>query len=108
MMVLLQRLHRQSFGLDRTHRPDACFNPTDGGEDRNAAFNSGTANFDFVLPWSLAARRIDDQVYFVVLDHVDDVRSTFAQLEKPMYSQTCRSKRRSGSAGGVDGKPDFD
>src|ERR1700738_148151 len=53
-MVLLQGLYGQSLGFDRTHCPDACFNPTDCGEDRNTALDSGASNFDFVLSWSLA------------------------------------------------------
>ena len=84
MMVLLQRLHRQSFGLDRTHRPDACFNPTDGGKDWNTPLDRRAANFNFVFPRSFAAWRIDDQIDLVVLDHIDDVRPAFVQLEKPM------------------------
>src|SRR5260370_39847416 len=72
-MVLLQGLYGQSLGFDRTHCPDACFNPTDCGEDRNTALDSGASNFDFVLSWSLAARRIDDEINLVVLNHVDDV-----------------------------------
>lgn len=104
-MVLLQGLYGQSLGFDGTHCPDACFNPTDCGEDRNTALDSGASNFDFVLSWSLAARRIDDEINLVVLNHVDDVRSSFAQLEKPIHGQTGRSKRCCGSACGVDGKP---
>ena len=87
-MVLLQGLYGHSLGLDGPHCPDARFNTTDSGEDRNAALDSSAANFDFVLPWSCAARRIDDETNLVILYHVDDVRSTFAQLEKPIHGQT--------------------
>lgn len=114
-MVLLQRFYGYSLALDGTHCPDACFHTTDGGEDRNAAFDSGAANFDFIFPWSFTARRIDDEINLVILDHVDDVRSSFVQLEKAMDSQPSRNKRRSSSAGGIDGEskvneffPEFD
>ena len=53
-MVFLEGLYRQSLGLDGTNCPDACFYATDCGEDRDTAPNGGAANFDFVLPWSLA------------------------------------------------------
>ena len=99
-MVLLQGLYGHSFGLDGTHCPDARFNTTDSGEDRNAALDSSAANFDFVLSWSLTARRIDNEANLVVLDHVNDVRTSFAQLEKPIHGQTGRDKRSSGTAGG--------
>ena len=84
MMVLLQRLHCQSFSLDRTHRPDACFNPTDGGQDWNTPLDRRAPNFNFVFPRSFATWRIDDKSDLVVLDHIDDVRPAFVQLEKPM------------------------
>ena len=84
-MVLLQGLYGHSFGLDGTHCPDARFNTTDSGEDRNAALDSGAANFDFVLPWGRTAGRIDDERDFVVLDHVNDVRAPFTQFEKSIH-----------------------
>jgi len=84
MMVLLQRLYRQSFGLDRTHRPDTCFNPTDGGQDGNTPLDRRAANLNFVFPRGFAARGVDDESDLVVLDHIDDVRPAFAQLEKSM------------------------
>src|SRR5580704_3215487 len=104
-MVLLEGLYGQSLGLDGTHGPDARFNTADRGEDRNATLNSGAANFDFVFSWSLAARGIDDEANLVVLDHIDDVRPSFAQLEKPMHGQTGRSERGSGSTCRIDSEP---
>jgi hypothetical protein len=104
-MVLLEGLYGQSFGLDGTHCPDARFNTADRGQDRNAALNSGAANFDFVLSGSLAARGIDDEANLVVLDHIDDVRPSFAQLEKPMHGQTGSSKRGSGTACRIYSEP---
>jgi len=95
-MVLLQRLHRQSFGLDRTHCPDACFNTTDGGEDWNTALNRRAANFNFVFPRGFAAWRIDDQIDLVILDHIDDVRPAFVQLES-----RCAIKPAAASAAAV-------
>ena len=84
-MVLLQGLYGHSLGLDGPHCPDARFNTTDSGEDRNAALDSSAANFDFVLPWSGAARRIDNKGDLVVLDHVNDVRAAFTQFEKSIH-----------------------
>src|ERR1700759_1810308 len=107
-MVLLESLNSQPLGLDGTHSPDAGFHATHGGEDRNPALDGGTANFDFVFSWRLAAGRIDDQGNFVVLHQVNNVRTSFVQFKESMHGQTCSSKRCSGSAGGIDGKPDFD
>jgi hypothetical protein len=67
--------------FDRTHCPDACFNPTDCGENRNTALDSGASNFDTSsFLGVLAARRIDDEINLVVLNHVDDVRSSFGAV----------------------------
>ena len=77
-MVFLQSLYGQSLSLDGTHRPNTCFNTTDGSEDWNTPLDSGAANLDFVLPRSLATGRIDNESNLVVLDHIDDVRSSFA------------------------------
>ena len=89
-MIFLKSLNGQSFGLDGTHGPDAGLNATDGGENRNSAFDRGAANLNFVLPWSFAAWRINDEINLIVLDHVDDMRASFAQFEKPVHRQSRR------------------
>jgi hypothetical protein len=85
-MVLLERLNGQTFGLNGTHRPDTGLDAANGGEDWNTAFHRGTANLNFVLPGSLATWRVDDEIDFVILHHVDHVRPSFAQFEKSMDS----------------------
>src|SRR5437016_1857337 len=100
-MILLQGFYGQTLGLDGTHCSDACLNSTDCGEDWNSAFDSGAADFHFVFSWGLTARRIDDEINLIVLDHVDDMGPSFAQLKKAIHTQARRSKCRSSSTCGI-------
>src|SRR5262245_42683746 len=79
-MPLLQRLDGVSAGFERADAFEAGAGGAEGGHDWDAAAAGGAADLHFVFASGFAARGVDDEGEFAVLQHVESVGAAFAEL----------------------------
>src|SRR6266849_11085180 len=105
-MILLQTLYARfliPYPLD-------AFDSSSSGRDRcnyrQLRFERGAADGKLIIARNFPERGVDDEMNRIIFDLIDDVGTTFIDLECPrildaMLTQECRSPR-----GGIDRKPD--
>ena len=92
-VVLLDALYVEASGAHGGDAAEAGLGGAHGGHDGDALGDGGAADFYFVLARGFAGGSVDDEADLAVLDHVEDVRPAFGELEE----------LDDGGAGGLDG-----
>ena len=107
-MVLLQRLHAVARFLECRDAERGRFRAAQRRHDRRAGIDGGRADFDFVGARRGAARRVDDELDFLVLEQVNRVGPALGELENALHFQPGLFQNGGGAAGGDQFKTQFD